>query len=160
MKKQFFDTMLDIMRKNPKVFLIFIDLGYPRVEEFLKEFPDRAFTTGASEQTAMDMAVGIAYSGFIPVVYSITPFLLYRPFETIRTLINHEKLNVKLVGAGRGSDYSHEDGYSHDASDDRYVFEKLLSNFGRMWPTNTDQVKECVEYLVNSDGPQYLNLRR
>lgn len=160
MKQEFFNTMLDVMRKNPKVFLIFIDLGYPRVEEFLREFPERAFTTGASEQTAMDMAVGIAYSGFIPVVYSITPFLLYRPFETIRTLINHEKLNVKLVGAGRGSDYSKEDGFSHDASDDRKIIEASFTYIGRMWPQNVDQVKESVSYMVNNNGPMYLNLTR
>ncbi len=160
MKKDFFDAIDKEMEKNDKIFLIMAGLGYPRTQEFLDKYPTRAFNTEASEQTSLDMAVGLAYAGMTPVVYSITPFLLFRGFETIRTYINHEKLNVKLVGVGRGNDYSIHDGFSHDASDDKYVFDKLLSYFGRMWPTNIDQVAECVSYMVNNDGPMYLNLKR
>src|SRR3990167_188514 len=116
MKKDFFDILFKAMVKNKDIYIIFIDLGWPRVDEFIKAYPDRALTTGASEQTALDIAVGLAYEGKIPFVYTITPFL-YRGFETIRTYINHEKLHVIMIGAGRDTDYSKHDGHSHDAQD-------------------------------------------
>ena len=119
MKKEFFDAMLKIMKKNKKIYLIFIGLGYPRIDEFLQTFPDRAINTDAAEQTALDMAVGLAYEGKIPFVYTITPFF-YRGFETIRTYIAHENLNVKFVGVGVGEEYGLHDGYSHSASDIKF----------------------------------------
>src|SRR5882724_3243479 len=100
MKKIFFDLLIQYMHDNPDVYFISVGLGWPRTDELAKLFPIRYVQTEAAEQTALDIAVGLAYAGKIPVVYTITPFLL-RGFETIRTYINHEKLNVKLVGAGR-----------------------------------------------------------
>src|SRR3990167_10383405 len=117
MKKTFFDLMFEYMKKNMDIFLIFCGLGYPRYDECKKEFGDRAINVEASEQTALDIACGLAVSDKIPIVYSITPFLLWRGAETIRTYINHERLNVTLIGAGRDEDYTVHDGFSHDAKD-------------------------------------------
>src|SRR3990167_6652512 len=103
MKKDFFDYLFKAMKKNKDIVLIFIDLGWPRYDEFKEAFGDRAINTGASEQTALDIAVGLAYEGKIPFVYTITPFL-WRGAETIRTYLNHEKLHCVLVGAGYGDD--------------------------------------------------------
>ena len=102
------------------------------------------------------MAVGLANSGFIPVCYSITPFLLYRPFEMIRNYINHEKLNIKLVGSGRDKDYSH-DGITHWAEDDLQVM-KNLSNISLFKPKHLSDV--MVNTFLFSDKPAYLNLSR
>lgn len=159
MKVQFFDTMLDVMGKNKDVYLIFCGLGYPRVEQFTKEFyPGRAFNFEASEQTALDAAVGLAYDGKIPFVYTITPFLL-RGFETIRTYINHEKLNVKMVGAGRDDDYSKDDGFSHDASDIKDFFTPM-TNVWQYYPATNEDVKLAVTGMLNTTNPCFLSLRR
>ena len=40
----------------------------------------------------MGMATGLALENKIPVVYSITPFIIYRPFEFIRNYLDHEKI--------------------------------------------------------------------
>jgi transketolase C-terminal domain/subunit len=52
-------------------------------------------------------ATGMAMEGKIPVVYSITPFLLYRPFVFLRNYLHHENIPVKLVGGGRNKDYGY-----------------------------------------------------
>lgn len=156
MKKDFFDYMLILMRGNPDIYLIFAGLGWPRLEEFQKEFPDRAFNVEASEQTALDISVGLAYSGKIPFVYTITPFLL-RGFETIRTYIDHEKLNVKLVGAGRDDDYAKHDGFSHDASDIGRIFD-TLPNLFQYYPDSIEQMKEYLEMMVKLDKPQFISI--
>ena len=78
----------------------------------------------SSEQLMIGLAVGMSMEKLLPVCYSITPFLLYRPFELIRNYINHENFNVKLVGGGRDQDYGYL-GFSHWAEDD----ESIMSNF-------------------------------
>ena len=44
------------------------------------------------------VASGMALQGLKPWVYTITPFLIERPFEQIKLDINQQKANVKLVG--------------------------------------------------------------
>lgn len=158
MKKQFFDIMEELMRENKDVYLIFVGLGYPRYEGFKKEFKERAINTEASEQTALDIAVGLAYSGKIPFVYTITPFLL-RGFETIRTYINHEKLNVKLIGAGRKEDYSKEDGYSHDAKDIELIL-NTQKNIDQYYPESDNELRRDMLFVTFDHNPAFINLRR
>lgn len=157
MKKQFFDRMDHYMTEKSNIYLIFVGLGYPRYDEFKEKYGDRAINTEASEQTALDMAVGLAYAGKIPVVYTITPFLL-RGFETIRTYISHEKLNVKLIGAGRDDDYSKEDGYSHDAQDIELILG--TQQIGQYYPENDDELKKNMDILFALAAPSFLSLRR
>lgn len=158
MKKDFFDLMLKTMEKNKNVYLLFGGLGYPRVDEFLKKFPDRAFNTEASEQTMLDIAVGLAYSGKIPFCYTITPFLL-RGFETIRTYINREKLHIVLIGAGRDDDYSKSDGFSHYAGDIGKVL-GTMENIEQAYPKNKRQLQRAVKFGTMGFRPLFISLTR
>lgn len=162
MKKLFFDLITEEMRKNPDIYLILCGLGWPRVDALLEEFPGRAINSEASEQASLDIAVGLSYAGKIPVVYSITPFLLYRGFETIRTYINHERLNVKLIGVGRNDDYSKHDGYSHDASDDWKLFHgmhPILDKMEAAW-CQAEDLPSALSQALLSENPCYINLKR
>ena len=158
MKKEFFDELFKLMKTNKDIYLIFVGLGYPRVDEFLKEFPNRAINTEASEQTALDIAVGLAYSGKIPFVYTITPFFL-RGFETIRTYINHENLNVKLIGAGRNDDYSKDDGFTHDATDLPAIFD-LMTNIQQAYPQQNSDISDILKTMIMHKKPYFLSLTR
>lgn len=152
MRKDFFTQLYVEMQRNPNIFFITGDLGYGLADHIKKDFADRFINPGAAEQTCMGIAVGLALSGKVAVVYSITPFLLFRPFETIRNYISHESIPVIMVGSGRDKDYSH-DGFSHDASDD--VILKQLPNI--------DFIKEesfNLADIIVSGNPTYLNLKR
>jgi transketolase len=144
------------MAEDSRIFLLTADLGYGILDDIRRDFPDRAVNVGSSEQLMIGMAVGLTNSGFVPVCYSITPFLLYRPFEMIRNYVNHEKLNVKLVGSGRDKDYAH-DGITHWGEDDLQVM-KCLRNISLMKPKElTDDV---FKTFINAVKPTYLNLSR
>ena len=79
------------MAKNESPFLLTGDLGYGLWDNVRRDHPKQFCNVGSSEQLMMGMAAGLAMEGKVPVVYSITPFLLYRPFEFIRNYLNHEK---------------------------------------------------------------------
>lgn len=146
------------MAKNDKIWLIVGDLGYKAFDYIKRDFPERFINCGASEQAIMGIAAGMALNGKIPFVYSITTFLLYRPFETIRNYINHEKIPVKLIGAGRDRDYAH-DGISHWAEEDKKVL-KIFSNIKAIWPKTQEEIPQLIEKMTKDNNPWYINLRR
>lgn len=100
MRKQFSQRLHEEMSINKDIFVLTGDLGYGLWDRIKIDYPNRFYNVGSSEQLMIGMASGLAMDGKIPVVYSITPFLLYRPFEFIRNYVNHEKLPVKLIGGG------------------------------------------------------------
>jgi transketolase len=134
------------------------DLGYRMFDRIRERFPGRFYNVGAAEQAMMGVGVGLAMEGKIPFVYSITPFLLYRPFETIRNYINHEKIGVKLIGSGRDRDYSH-DGFSHWAEEDRGVME-LFDFIDSHWPEDKRDIPGLVRHAITTPKPVYINLKR
>jgi transketolase len=144
------------MSTDSRIFLITADLGYGILDDIRRDFPDRAVNVGSCEQLMIGTAVGLANSGFVPVCYSITPFLLYRPFEMIRNYVNYEKLNIKLVGSGRDKDYSH-DGITHWGDDDLMIM-KCLSNISLLKPKELSA--EVFKNFISTSKPTYLNLSR
>lgn len=152
MRKDFFTQLYVEMQRNPDIFFITGDLGYGLADYIKSDFKERFINTGAAEQTMMGVAVGLALSGKVAIVYSITPFLLFRPFETIRNYISHESIPVIMVGSGRDKDYEH-DGFSHDASDDIII--KQLPNIVFI---KQDSIN--LAEVIESCKPTYINLKR
>lgn len=160
-QRQLFASLLhEQMTKNPAIVVITADLGFGILDKIRADFPDRFWNVGAAEQAAVGIAVGMALSGKIPVVYSITPFLLYRPFEWIRNYLDHENIPVKLVGTGRDKDYLH-DGFTHWAEDD-LRFMALFNNIACWWPDTIPEetFRFELENMLNDPRPYYLNLKR
>ena len=98
-RKTFVSLLYDEMSKSKDLVLITGDLGYNVFDTIRRDFPDRFFNPGAAEMLMVGMGIGMAMEGKIPICYSMTPFVLYRPFELIRTYIDHENIPVKLIGA-------------------------------------------------------------
>lgn len=146
------------MQINPNIWVIVGDLGYGVWDKVREDFPDRFINVGAAEVSVMDIGIGLALMDKIPIVYSITTFLLYRAFEQIRTYINYEKIPVKLVGSGRDKDYLH-DGISHWSEDDKDIM-KLFPNIQGGWPTEKEDIPGIVEQMIRIKKPYYINLAR
>ncbi len=151
-------ALYNAMKRNKKIYLICIDLGYKVFDQHFKDFEKRCINTGVAEQVALDFSIGLALDDKIPFVYSITPFLLYRPFEALRTYINHEKIPVKLIGSGRDYDYR-DDGWSHHSPDDKDIM-ACLPNIKSLWPETKEQVPELVKRMIKDNAPYYCNLTR
>lgn len=158
LRRRFADEIYAAMKKNKNIVLVTGDLGYRIWDQVRQDFPDRFYNVGAAEQALIGISVGLALEGKIPITFSITPFLLYRPFESIRNYIDHEKIPVKLVGSGRDKDYEH-DGFSHWSQEDKDVM-KIFKNITSVWPQTADEVSDIVPKLLSDGNPWYINLKR
>jgi len=158
MKAVFAREIHEKMSKNDKIWVLVNDLGYKMWDKVRKDFPNRFINVGAAEQTLIGIGVGLALSGKIPIIYSITSFLLYRPFETIRNYVNHEKIALKLIGSGRDRDYLH-DGISHWSEEDKKVM-KIFKNIKAKWPEDIQEIPNLVQDMIGSNNPWYINLKR
>jgi transketolase len=158
LRRRFADEIYAAMKKNKKIFVVTGDLGYKMWDPIKRDFPERFINVGAAEQALIGVGIGLALEGKIPIVFSITSFLLYRPFETIRNYINHEKIAVILVGAGRDKDYIH-DGFTHWSEEDKEVM-KIFKNINSVWPESADEVSRIVPKIIASGQPWYVNLKR
>lgn len=159
MRRTFQEELYKRMMYNSDIFLLVGDLGYKMFDEHFKSFPERVFNFGAAEQSMMGAAVGLAQEGKIPFVYSITPFALYRPFETLRNYIEHEKCPVKIVGSGRDKDYEH-DGISHWAEDAETILRWALPNIIRLFPKDKKEVPELLDNVIANENPTFISLKR
>ena len=156
MRKEFALMLHNEMAANENIYLLTGDLGYGLWDKIKIDYPDRFINFLSSEQLMLGAASGMALEGKIPVVYSITPFLLYRPFEWIRNYLDHEQIPVKLVGGGRDKDYGYL-GFSHWGEEDI----DILSNFKNIQlikPLELDW--QILKTFLYNDKPTYLNLKR
>tara|TARA_Y100000034_G_C6801809_1_gene359685 strand:- start:130 stop:600 length:471 start_codon:yes stop_codon:yes gene_type:complete len=156
MRKEFAEFLHGEMSYNEKIILITGDLGYGLWDRIKIDYPDRFYNVMSSEQLMVGTAVGLAMEGFIPLVYSITPFVLYRPFELLRNYLDYERIPVKLIGGGRDRDYGYL-GFSHWAEEDMEVL-STLKNIKKFKPKKLSG--EIYDEFLYNEQPSYLNLKR
>ena len=99
MRREAADLLLSSMVDSEHVRVVTADLGFGVLDQVRAAFPERFYNVGAAEFTMAGVAVGMANEGVIPVCYSMSSFLLYRPFELLRNYVNHERIPVKLIGS-------------------------------------------------------------
>lgn len=157
MRKLLSESICEQMSQDDSIWLLTADLGFGVLDKPRALFPDRAVNLGASEQLMLGAAVGLATKGKIPLCYSITPFVIFRPYEWIRLYLNHERIPVKLLGIGRDNDY--DQGFSHDASDDTAALAPF-TNLVIYKPDTLADFRSCWQDFLYNDKPCYLNIRR
>jgi transketolase len=146
------------MFRNGDIRLITADLGYGVLDKIKNELPDQFYNVGAAEFLMVGIAIGMAENNIVPVCYSMSSFLLYRPFELLRTYVNHEQIPIKLVGSGRDKDYLH-DGISHWAHDDEAVLNSL-PNIKIYKPKDLFELIDMFPEFIENKQPSYMNLVR
>jgi len=146
------------MYLNNKIRVVTADLGFGVLDKIKETYSDRFYNVGAAELLMIGVGIGMAEQGLIPVCYSMSSFLLYRPFEFLRNYVNAERIPVKLLGSGRDKDYEH-DGLTHWAHDDEVVL-SALPNIKIYKPKTLAELEEVWPEYINSKEPAYLNLIR
>ena len=154
MRRKFGKIINQLAKKDKKIVLIVADIGYGIFDDFRKENPDRFFNLGICEQSIISFASGLALEGLKPWVYTITPFLIERPFEQVKLDINQQKANVNLVGF---ADYPTL-GPTHAEMDAKKIM-KLFKNIKSYFPKNSKETESAVYKSYKSKGPTFLSLK-
>ena|SRR3990167_1506643 len=158
MRKVFADEIHKQMKDNKNIWVLVGDMGYKMWDKVRDDYPDRWINTGAAETALVDIAIGLAISGKLPFVYTATPFLIYRPFESLRNYLDHENIPVRLVGGSRDRDYKNE-GFSHWSEGTRHTL-GIFMNITQYWPNTEDQIQEIVSEMLLNSEPSFISLRR
>ena len=155
MRNEFGKFIVDIAEKDDKVVLIIGDFGYGVTDEFREKFPNRFFNFGICEQSTIGAAAGMALEGLKPYVYTITPFLIERPFEQIKLDIDQQCVNVKLVGY---ADYPTQ-GPTHAELEGKEVM-RLFKNIDSYFPKNNKETREFLDKMYKSNKPAFISLKK
>jgi transketolase len=158
MRRECAQLLLEELSVNDRIRVVTADLGFGVLDHIRNAYPDRFYNVGAAEQLMIGVGVGMAEQGLVPVCYSMSSFLLYRPFEMLRNYVDYECVPVKLLGSGQGKDYSH-DGVTHWVHDDEKVL-RALPNIDVYKPTSIEELEKIWPEYINSNRPAYLSLRR
>lgn len=154
-RKIFFEELIKLAEKDPKIVLIVPDVGFSFTEEFQSKFPDRYYNFGVTEQSCVIIASALALDGWKPYVYSMINFVLFRPAEMVRNAVVNHKANVKLIGV-KGSEKYKFLGFSHNLSHDEEDTD-FCENFGLKWyrPETENEVRNFIRESYISREPSY-----
>lgn len=119
-----FNELIKTATKNKKYVFLCNDMDVFSLINFKKKYPERVINVGVAEQNLVNVAAGLASQGFIPIVYGILPFLVYRCFEQIKFNIDSMQLKVLFVGIGTGHSFSW-DGPTHYGVTDLSILNSL-----------------------------------
>ena len=154
MRRMFGKIITELAGKDDKIYILVGDIGYRVFDEFREKFPDRFINMGICEQSMIGVSAGMALEGLKPWVYTITPFLIERPFEQIKLDIDQQNVNVKLVGF---ADYP-KLGPTHTELDGRKMMQ-LFKNISSYFPINGEETSQFVKKAYNSIGPSFISLK-
>lgn len=158
MRKLFVDFLMNQMSNDINTILLTGDLGYGLFDNIRNNFPKQFYNFGSSELTMVASACGMAKENKKVYVYSITPFLLWRPFEVIRNYVDKDSIPVKLIGGGRDKDYGYL-GFSHWAIDDM-KFMNQFENIVCKKPSTDEELIGNLNDAHKSNFGYYINLKK
>ncbi|PRD46251.1 transketolase family protein [Sphingobacterium haloxyli] len=151
--------LLEAGRQNDRVVALCADLiGSLKMNDFIKEFPERFFQIGIAEANMMGIAAGLTIGGKIPFTGTFANFSTGRVYDQIRQSIAYSDKNVKICASHAGLTLG-EDGATHQILEDIGLM-KMLPGMTVINPCDFNQTKAATLALVSHEGPAYLRFGR
>ena len=154
MRRTFGRVISELADKDDKIYILVGDIGYRVFDEFREKHPNRFINMGICEQSIIGVSAGMALEGLKPWVYTITPFLIERPFEQVKLDIDQQNVNVKLVGF---ADYPTL-GPTHSEINGKALM-KLFNNITSFFPKNGDETQIMTNQAYEKNGPAFISLK-
>ncbi len=151
--------LAELGRTNPNVVALCADLvGSLKMQEFIKENPERFFQIGIAEANMMGIAAGLTIGGKIPFSGTFANFSTGRVYDQIRQSIAYSEKNVKICASHAGLTLG-EDGATHQILEDIGMM-KMLPNMVVINPCDYNQTKAATIAIADYHGPVYLRFGR
>jgi len=159
MRKAYGQALVELGKANPDVVVLSADVSNSD-HSFMFEnvFPDRFFNVGIAEQSLVDVAVGLAYSGKIPFANTFAFLFATRALEMVRTHLCYGQANVKLMGAYAGLSDSF-DGPTHHSITDIAIM-RSLPNMTIVVPSDPVGLAKLLPQVAEWPGPVFFRLNR
>lgn len=158
-RQSYGEALRDLGKENENIVVFDADLAEAtKTSLFKKEFPNRFFDMGISEQDMVSTAAGISTCNKIPYVSSFAMFLAGRAYEQIRNSVGYPHLNVKLCATHAGITVG-EDGATHQCLEDISLMREI-PGMTVMCTSDDIQTKWAVKEISKINGPVYLRLCR
>lgn len=155
----FGDGIVEAARKNKNIVALTADLASSlKLNQFIKEFPDRFFQCGIAEANMMGIAAGLTIGGKIPYTTTFANFSTGRVYDQIRQSIAYSGKNVKICASHAGVTLG-EDGATHQILEDIGLM-KMLPGMTVIVPCDYNQTKAATIAIAEYEGPVYLRFGR
>jgi len=155
----FGDGIVEAARKNPNIVALTADLaGSLKLNQFIKEFPERFIQCGIAEANMMGIAAGLTIGGKIPYTTTFANFSTGRVYDQIRQSIAYSGKNVKICASHAGLTLG-EDGATHQILEDIGLM-KMLPGMTVIVPCDYNQTKAATIAVADYNGPVYLRFGR
>jgi transketolase len=151
--------LTELGRTNPNVVALCADLiGSLKMNDFIKENPERFFQIGIAEANMMGIAAGLTIGGKIPFTGTFANFATGRVYDQIRQSIAYSDKNVKICASHAGLTLG-EDGATHQILEDIGLM-KMLPGMVVINPCDYNQTKAATIAIAEYEGPVYLRFGR
>jgi transketolase len=155
----FGDGLTELGRTNPNVVALCADLiGSLKMNQFIKENPERFFQIGIAEANMMSIAAGLTIGGKIPFTGTFANFSTGRVYDQIRQSIAYSDKNVKICASHAGLTLG-EDGATHQILEDIGLM-KMLPGMTVINTCDYNQTKAATIAIADHEGPVYLRFGR
>ena len=154
MRRRFGKVITELAGRDENIIVLVVDIGYRVFDEFREKHPDRFINLGICEQSMIGVSAGMALEGLKPWVYTITPFLIERPFEQVKLDIDQQNVNVKLVGFAVYSTL----GPTHTELNGEKLMQ-LFTNITPLFPKDGDETESMVYEAYQKTGPAFISLK-
>jgi transketolase len=158
MRKTCLEQIYELALKDERIFFIGSDLGAGTLDNFRKQMPQRFFMEGISEAHVVGMASGLALSGKIVYVNTLSAFITRRCFEQVVIDACLHRLRIRLVGNGGGLVYAPL-GPTHLAIEDIAIL-RAIPNMTIIAPADAAEMKRLMPLTVDYPGPLYIRLAK
>lgn len=156
MRKTYEQAIFEIVRENKKVIALVADSSSGKYEDMEKHFPNQIINFGIAESNMIAAGCGLAAEGFIPVIYALNNFLVYRAYEFIRNDACLQNRNIKFVGLGCGV-VANTLGPTHHTTEDIACL-RVLPNLTILSPASPKEVVPVLKKAIAYEGPVYIRL--
>ena len=147
------------MSQNENIVLLNADLAKPNgLSEISKKYPERCINVGIAEQNMASIAAGMSSYGFIPFIFTFTPFATRRICDQIAISIAYANQNVKIVGTDPGISAEYNGG-THMSVEDIGVL-RSIPNIVIFEPVDNIQLRKALPQILDFDKPLYIRMFR
>jgi transketolase len=159
MRRAYGEALVELGRARGDVIVLSADVSNSDFSwMFETAFPERFFNVGIAEPALVDVAVGLAKSGKVPIANTFAFLFATRALEMVRTHLCYGQANVKLAGAYAGLSDSF-DGPTHHAITDIAIL-RSLPHMTVVVPADPLAVGKLLPQVAAWNGPVYLRLCR